>query len=582
MDALPNEILIECFSYLDALDIFYSFDGVNSRFSKLICDIPLYIDFHLISTAKYCQICLKLLSDPEIKRQIYSLKLTNQNIYQQQIVKSASQIDGFVHLRSLCFFNINVDIKTLWNINFSTLSQLISFHMIDSFDNLYENLHTLPMSQIQNLTVPTLDASNDCLLNTFTTLTSLTLSNCLFTVLHRILKYTTNLKHLQINRLSTHMLFSGNETIDDLVKNNPLNFLKHLTINSYNDEFIILANILKRMPNLTMLTLIDYEDEKLFNVDQWQCLIRSSLTKLQTFNFTCEYSDFTDHNEIQTIFQQLQTDFWLNEHQWYTDCILSDKFSTIYTIPYPYTSYTLPSFPDTYFNQTIDRSNPFTKVEHLEIHLNPLMYQYSCYFPYLTSIKISQLCLDENYFNLLKTIVNFTNINNLSIASNCKFEQPLILLEIVKQSSNLSTLSIHHDTLLPLLVDDQLCAYLSKMIKKLVLFTNKNYEDFEIYGYEGDLYSIDDSIKDLYQTNKLWTVFENIEQLECTIQHQKSIRFVLESLPKLSHINLTLQTQDCPTELVSFAEHIALRLGMKIDVEMVLEIGINLSIWIHR
>ena len=240
MDALPNEILIECFSYLDALDIFYSFDGVNSRFSKLICDIPLYIDFHLISTAKYCQICLKLLSDPEIKRQIYSLKLTNQNIYQQQIVKSASQIDGFVHLRSLCFFNINVDIKTLWNINFSTLSQLISFHMIDSFDNLYENLHTLPMSQIQNLTVPTLDASNDCLLNTFTTLTSLTLSNCLFTVLHRILKYTTNLKHLQINRLSTHMLFSGNETIDDLVKNNPLNFLKHLTINSYNDDLLFL------------------------------------------------------------------------------------------------------------------------------------------------------------------------------------------------------------------------------------------------------------------------------------------------------------------------------------------------------
>ena len=44
MDVLPNELLLECFKYLDGLDIFHSFNELNARFSILIRSIPLYID----------------------------------------------------------------------------------------------------------------------------------------------------------------------------------------------------------------------------------------------------------------------------------------------------------------------------------------------------------------------------------------------------------------------------------------------------------------------------------------------------------------------------------------------------------
>jgi hypothetical protein len=41
----PNELLIQCFEYLNAFDIFYSFDHLNSRFTNLIHNIPLHLNY---------------------------------------------------------------------------------------------------------------------------------------------------------------------------------------------------------------------------------------------------------------------------------------------------------------------------------------------------------------------------------------------------------------------------------------------------------------------------------------------------------------------------------------------------------
>lgn len=70
MEVLPNELLFECFKYLDGLDIYHSFDELNARFSRLIRSIPLYIDFHSMRTEKYYRTALKLVSNAELKKQI--------------------------------------------------------------------------------------------------------------------------------------------------------------------------------------------------------------------------------------------------------------------------------------------------------------------------------------------------------------------------------------------------------------------------------------------------------------------------------------------------------------------------------
>jgi hypothetical protein len=44
-ELFPNEILIECFEFLNAFDIFNSFDQLNYRFDHLIRNIPLHLNF---------------------------------------------------------------------------------------------------------------------------------------------------------------------------------------------------------------------------------------------------------------------------------------------------------------------------------------------------------------------------------------------------------------------------------------------------------------------------------------------------------------------------------------------------------
>ncbi len=56
----------------------------------------------------------------------------------------------------------------------------------------------------------------------------------------------------------------------------------------------------------------------------------------------------------------------------------------------------------------------------------------------------------------------------------------------------------------------------------------------------------------------------------------------MESLPKLSYIDMNLQTNDCPTELTSFAEEVGRNLGIAILPEMVNNICVHLSISIVR
>jgi len=73
LELLPNEILIECFEYLNAFDIFHSFDQLNHRFNHLIHHIPLCINLKNVNKSIFDEFCTKMLLNPEIKKQVYAL-----------------------------------------------------------------------------------------------------------------------------------------------------------------------------------------------------------------------------------------------------------------------------------------------------------------------------------------------------------------------------------------------------------------------------------------------------------------------------------------------------------------------------
>ena len=85
-DQLPNEILIEYFKYLNALDIFYSFYQLNYRFHTLIRNISLHLNLHHINKSLFDQFCHEMLLNPQLKNQIISLQLSNKNTCLRTIV----------------------------------------------------------------------------------------------------------------------------------------------------------------------------------------------------------------------------------------------------------------------------------------------------------------------------------------------------------------------------------------------------------------------------------------------------------------------------------------------------------------
>ena len=99
LESLPNEIFIECFEYLNYVDIFSSFDQLNYRFNKLIRNIPKVL---------FDQFCKKLLSNREIKKQIHSLHLSNKETYPQiHLFLSLFSFTEFSHLHSLSLTQVD-------------------------------------------------------------------------------------------------------------------------------------------------------------------------------------------------------------------------------------------------------------------------------------------------------------------------------------------------------------------------------------------------------------------------------------------------------------------------------------------
>ena len=93
-EILPNEIIINIFQHLNALDLFNAFDGFNFRFQRLIYNIPLSLNFQHVTKMIFDQFCNRMISNPAIKNQIISLQLSNVN-------DTCRQINAFLSLFSL-------------------------------------------------------------------------------------------------------------------------------------------------------------------------------------------------------------------------------------------------------------------------------------------------------------------------------------------------------------------------------------------------------------------------------------------------------------------------------------------------
>ncbi|CAF1343992.1 unnamed protein product, partial [Rotaria sordida] len=107
-ELLSNEIFVECFEYLSAFDIYYSFHRLNYRCEKLIRSIPLKINVKQVRKTIFDQLCNRMFSNSEIKKQIYSLRSSNEDTYDQiQVFLSIFLLDEFPSLRLLTLTDVD-------------------------------------------------------------------------------------------------------------------------------------------------------------------------------------------------------------------------------------------------------------------------------------------------------------------------------------------------------------------------------------------------------------------------------------------------------------------------------------------
>ncbi len=75
----------------------------------------------------------------------------------------------------------------------------------------------------------------------------------------------------------------------------------------------------------------------------------------------------------------------------------------------------------------------------------------------------------KEYIDTLKMIVNLFNIEHLDISDATQMDITCVLLEILKEASNLSSLKIAPRILKSLLDNNDLHKYLNKIIRKLTI-----------------------------------------------------------------------------------------------------------------
>ncbi|CAF4139736.1 unnamed protein product [Adineta steineri] len=602
-ELLPNEILLDYFGYFNALDLFYAYDGLNYRLNKLIRILPLHLNFQYANKSKFGEFCRTMSLNEELKNQIYSLHLSNRDTdFQSETFLSFFSLNQFTNLQSLSITEINPTNSTKIKLMLPSISKLQTLSIISSdfpFNTINEILF------IKNLTI----------------------SYCFLNELYQLLQHMPILKYLNIQCLNDD---GHSYDTNRLNNTPCAIHLKEMIIEDLQCTFMNFEIFVKEIPNLQILTISARNNSDMFDANLWEQLIRILLPHLITFNFKFGYIYKDQYNIIlnkfQTNFWQKQyncfTEYMTDKQSIfiYTIPYISNKFRlTSSTTRYNNTMIDKSddriiikklrkSSTDQQVNiggyqyittghiqiiSVLDIQSPtnrklkkrkrienndynkidiFKNVTDLTLHLDILTKECSYYFANVTSLrlvpsaKLEHRTLTNQHIRILKTIINLFNLKHLNIGRIYGIENSLVLLEILKQSPKLSSITFIPKAIIQLFDDDELCKYLNKMIKKIIL---TDYFEYHINTSE--------------RMKQFCQIFSNIEYLECKINSPDSLLLLLNYLPKLSSIKAIGENKCYPGTKFSPFENALRRLNVIFNITHVFKSEFcetRISIWI--
>ncbi|CAF3041796.1 unnamed protein product [Rotaria socialis] len=344
LEHLVNELLLDIFEYLKSVHLLQAFSHLNSRFNNLVViHFRTHgLDLQSISKHDFDTICQQNL--PLIADRISGLRLSDDDDTPNQIDLFLSHsfiVNRFVQLKSLSLYHISsneIMKKVVLQIrhhpltHFSLINCHLTFHQktlrdvlnriwhLPKLTHCHLDLHFRSTSEFSIPTIRSKSIEHLCIENI--SLNSNQLS--------RLFRCTPNLQHLtaSINKLSNNTQFPYViQSITSLKL-----AVDHLTQGT--------INLLKKMPNLTVLTLQTGKHN--MNGHRWKQFIVDYMPKLKTFRFLMFFY-VNNEEEIEEILDSYRTPFWLIDHQWFTRCHWELDNNKIliyfYTLPYAFSFY---------------------------------------------------------------------------------------------------------------------------------------------------------------------------------------------------------------------------------------------------
>jgi hypothetical protein len=477
------------------------------------------------------QFVTKMSLNPRMKRQIRSLKLSDQKTSNNNgVLFSSISLNQLRHLQALTLSDVNLDMDSQIYPMLPSLTDLRYFSMEDSSLLGAEFFTSASKSTIQILSMSTLPRKLPSI-DPFQALVDVTISYCSSETLCDLFEYSPALRYLNVQSLQEN---TGNQS--QSLRKNAVH-LKQLTIQDLESEFNDLERLLKRTPNLKVLIIAKSHNLDIVDARRWRILIETSLPLLTIFKFKFYCRLENDDNNIINEFKQFHTDFWRRQHNWYVEYVISNIRAVIYTVPYISNEYEIMPHSKRYYHESTNSMNTFVNVRDLTIYLQNIPDNYEYHFSNVKSLQLEvteygkdqdRPCLNIKHIECLKMLINMDNLIQLKIPLGCQWKSPSVILQLLKEAFNLSSLEVHINTLLTMLNNDEACKYLSERIKKL--------------NVAGRLHCNTLTTDEIV---KVCQIFSKLEVFHCDVGAPDNLDTILHELSKLAHLKIfSYQTEN--------------------------------------
>ncbi|CAF3933453.1 unnamed protein product [Rotaria sordida] len=363
LEALPNEIFLEIFQYLNGVDTIYAFSQLNNRFQHLLIKYVKTFDFKSITKVKF-----DFVTQHHDIHRWRSLRLSED-------IETPGQIGLFCQLFPLPKYISQIQSLSILNMKpkfaKTVLSQLISFDYLISLTVTTicgENIQPFKLSSLKQLVFTGCKHNNwiknfDCL---------------------KTLEYTI--------KYSCHA-----DCILTLPKT-----LKQLKL-FYNEakDGNALQISLSQMSQLTKLALYDNGNYSLLpDGGKWEKLIKSSLPLLKTFQFCFYFLCYRNSlNDVNQAMSSFSTTFYLVEKCWFIRCDSDNQYSVLgafYTMPFAFAEMRVDINSCDMSTSTLTANNVDVRKYESYEKVETLMFNEICQMP----------CQGFLTFNIVRLILN--------------------------------------------------------------------------------------------------------------------------------------------------------------------------------